>query len=110
MLLAAGITLINARPFSATNSVAASFSATLTLPPGAYVPMAMIVKTARPDGTAQFNVGFGAPVEELGPVDYSVWFRAAALVGTNTSTTFGLDASGAGTGLGIARLSRRLKV
>ncbi len=109
-LLASGITLINARPFNSTGSVTATFTVSLSLPANGYVPMALLIKTARPDGDALFNVGITAPAEATGPVDDSVWFRAATLsigTGADTAVLYANDPAGAGVQLGVVRRQLR---
>jgi hypothetical protein len=108
---AGGVTLRAAPHFDPLTTNPSTTAVQLTLPPGAFVPLGLIVKTARPDGRTLFNVGIAAPAVAAGPIDSSVWFRAAAIPAGGTVSTSGntltsaimtgTDEAGTGTGLGV---------
>lgn len=106
---AGGVTLRNAPKFDALTTPVTTSTAIATLLPGCHVPMAVLVKTARPDGRTLFNVGIQEPASAAGPVDSSIWMKPTGVTfwgpsGAGT-TTLGPTEAGAGKALGV--LGRR---
>lgn len=103
---AGGITLRNAPGFDPLTTLPTTSRATVTLLPSCMLPMAVLVKTARPDGQTLFNIGIEAPSAATGPIDASLWFKAAYSTSSSSAASGGAAAeAGAGKGLGV--LGRR---
>ncbi|GAX83408.1 hypothetical protein CEUSTIGMA_g10833.t1 [Chlamydomonas eustigma] len=83
LVVAPGVSLVNARPFSLNSNPAAQISDQFVLPSG-YLFMEAIIKTARADGETPIDVAIASPVQAAGPVDVTVWYRPI----TSLQTTF----------------------
>ncbi len=105
-LHAAGVTLCTTRAFNASSLGAASALCAVTLPAGARLPVAVLVKTASSDGGALFNVTISSPPSAAArPVSSASWMTAVTGSGAGGASppagTRCLQNAGLLTGVGL---------